>query len=193
MVESFISSNLAPNFKLKIVGPIEDAALWKKIEKIIDRHESIEYLGFRSGKAKDDLIAGAWSLVLPSRMEAIGMVNLEAAGLGCPSITTYETGLNDWEEGGGILIESNSLRLVKMHYLWRVRGQFREENKRPTKSSPSTAKIQHSGYKFVMGKLVFKIVRAIVFKIFKLNLNCAYEWTTELLMLHWALVVYCSV
>ena len=28
-----------------------------------------------------------------------GMVNLEAANLGCPSITTFETGLHDWGEG----------------------------------------------------------------------------------------------
>ena len=33
--------------------------------------------------------------------EVIGMVNLEAANLGCPSITTFETGLHDWEEAVG--------------------------------------------------------------------------------------------
>ena len=109
LVESFISSHLNKDFKLKIIGPIEDASLWVNLKKLIDQHESIEYLGFRSGKEKDKLISNAWCLVLPSRMEVIGMVNLEAANLGCPSITTFETGLHDWEEGGGILIDSNSI------------------------------------------------------------------------------------
>ena len=58
---------------------------------------------------KDKLISNAWRLVLPSKMEVIGMVNLEAANLGCPSIINFETGLHDWEEGGGILIDSNSI------------------------------------------------------------------------------------
>ncbi len=113
LVESFVSSNLAPDIKLKIIGPIEDVKFWTNIKKIIDQHDSIEYLGFKFGKEKDDLIANAWCLVLPSRMEVIGMVNLEAANLGCPTITTRETGLHDWEEGGGILIASNSVESCK--------------------------------------------------------------------------------
>jgi len=113
LVKSFISSNLSPDYKLKIIGPIEDDIFWTSIKILIDQHESIEYLGFKSGKEKDELIANAWCLVLPSRMEAIGMVNLEAANLGCPSITTHETGLYDWEEGGGMLIESNSVDACK--------------------------------------------------------------------------------
>ena len=161
LVESFISSNLAPNFKLKIVGPIEDASLWRKIEKIIDQHDSIEYLGFRSGKEKDDLIAAAWSVVLPSRMETIGMVNLEAAGLGCPSITTYETGLDDWEEGGGILIESNSIEACKNALLmagsWSVserktRGQRSHHLARQRYSIPVTNLSWENLYSKLLGQ-----------------------------------------
>ena len=48
----FISSHLNKDFKLKIIGPIEDASLWANLKKLIDQHESIEYLGFRSGKEK---------------------------------------------------------------------------------------------------------------------------------------------
>lgn len=113
LVQSFISSNLSPDYKLKIIGPIEDVNLWTSIRKLIDQHDSIEYLGFKSGKEKDDLMAKAWSVVLPTRSEVIGMVNLEAANLGCPSITTHETGLHNWEEGGGVLIDSNSVESCK--------------------------------------------------------------------------------
>jgi glycosyltransferase involved in cell wall biosynthesis len=34
----------------------------------------------------------------------MSMVNLEGAACGVPSITTHETGLWDWEKGGGLLI-----------------------------------------------------------------------------------------
>lgn len=126
LVKSFISSNLNSNYKLKIIGPIEDVGLWKNIKKLIDEHESIEYLGFKSGKEKDDLIINAWSLVLPSRMEAIGMVNLEAANMNCPSITTHDTGLHDWEEGGGILIESDSIDVCRQALIQSSSWTFEE-------------------------------------------------------------------
>jgi glycosyltransferase involved in cell wall biosynthesis len=34
----------------------------------------------------------------------MGLVNLEAASVGLPVITTHETGLYDWEEKGGVLV-----------------------------------------------------------------------------------------
>jgi glycosyltransferase involved in cell wall biosynthesis len=39
-------------------------------------------------------------LAAPSLSEAIGLVNLEAAACGTPTITTRATGLEDWENGG---------------------------------------------------------------------------------------------
>ena len=113
LIKSYVASYLDTRFKLKIIGPIEDINLWNKIKKVINQHESIEYLGTKFGKEKDDLISNAWACVVSSRMEAIGMVNLEAANLRCPSITTYQTGLHDWEEGGGILIDAESVNSCK--------------------------------------------------------------------------------
>ena len=55
----------------------------------------------------------AWACVVPSRMEAIGMVNLEVANEFCPSITTFQTELNDWEKGGGLLINADSIKSCK--------------------------------------------------------------------------------
>lgn len=113
LIKSYVASYLDTGFKLKIIGPIEDINLWNKIKKVINQHDSIEYLGTKFGKEKDDLILNAWACVVSSRMEAIGMVNLEAANLRCPSITTYQTGLHDWEEGGGILIDAESVNSCK--------------------------------------------------------------------------------
>ena len=50
-------------------------------------------------------------MVTPSHSEVVGLVNLEAADSFLPSITTYQTGLSDWTEGGGLLITPDVLQL----------------------------------------------------------------------------------
>jgi glycosyltransferase involved in cell wall biosynthesis len=37
-------------------------------------------------------------------VEAPGFVNFEAGACSCPSVTTIETGIWDWTDGGGVLI-----------------------------------------------------------------------------------------
>ena len=66
--------------------------------------DRVEFTGAIFGTRKLELIEKSWAMVTPSYSEAVGMVNLEAAVCRVPSITTYETGLWDLEEGGGILI-----------------------------------------------------------------------------------------
>ena len=66
----------------------------------------MEFLGPVYGAEKWALIQRAWAMIVPSYSEVVGMVNLEAALCSVPSITTYETGLTDWNEGGGDLNSS---------------------------------------------------------------------------------------
>ena len=47
-----------------------------------------------------------WVAVVPSYSEVVGMVNLEAALFGCPTITTVNTGIYDWWKGDGVVIGS---------------------------------------------------------------------------------------
>ena len=56
------------------------------------------------GEDKARLLARAWVLAAPSHSEVAGLVNLEAGARGLPSITTFETGLSDWNDGGGLLV-----------------------------------------------------------------------------------------
>ena len=95
LIKSFLSIDPKKNMKLKIIGPIEDQNYWGSLERLIES-DSIEYLGPKFGKEKKRIL-NAWACVVPARMEAIGMVNLESANEFCPSITTFQTGLNDWE------------------------------------------------------------------------------------------------
>ena len=112
LIKSFLSIDPKKNMKLKIIGPIEDQNYWGSLERLIES-DSIEYLGPKFGKEKKRIIENAWACVVPSRMEAIGMVNLESANEFCPSITTFQTGLNDWEKGGGLLINADSIKSCK--------------------------------------------------------------------------------
>jgi len=53
---------------------------------------------------KNALYRHAWAFCAPSQTEVMGLVNLEAASAQLPVVTTHETGLWDWEGGGGVLV-----------------------------------------------------------------------------------------
>jgi glycosyltransferase involved in cell wall biosynthesis len=111
LVRAYNCSGLKAVFKLLIVGPTDDKEYWQSVRKYIDDNDlndRISYLGPKFGIEKDTIISEAWVCTLPSRVEVIGMVNLEAANLRCPSITSFETGLHDWEDGGGLLVMADS-------------------------------------------------------------------------------------
>lgn len=82
-----------------------------ELEALVDSlgiKEKVEFLGEVKGKEKIKLIQTAWVMASPTYSEVIGMVNLEAASLKTPMITTYNTGLNKkWSINGGRLISPN--------------------------------------------------------------------------------------
>ncbi|WP_228853137.1 glycosyltransferase [Aegicerativicinus sediminis] len=101
------------NFKLKIVG--ETNFYKRNLDEIVEKlnlSQSVEFLGYVDGIAKQILYKRAFFLVYPSHSEAIGLVNLEAAMQSTPVLTTYETGLPQaWNNHGGILIHPNLQQL----------------------------------------------------------------------------------
>ena len=102
--------------KIKIAGGINE---YKEVlENLINQlkiNNKVEFLGMVTKKEKEDLIKNAFVLVAPSHSEVIGMVNLEAAALKTPVITTYQTGLNlKWNTNGGKLINPNVEELRKV-------------------------------------------------------------------------------
>lgn len=114
LIIAFMTARFSEEWQLIIAGPEENrdyAAMLKELAgKQADR---IKFVGPVYGQEKDKLLAEAWALVAPSYTEVIGMVNLEAGALNTPSLTTAETGLSDWEFGGGLLVENGkeALRL----------------------------------------------------------------------------------
>ena len=103
-----VYSKLRPkDVKLKIAGPSSDHLQeLKQLVKDLDLEKKVEFLGAVHGKEKFELYQNARVFVAPSYSEVIGMVNLEAAMVGTPVITTTKTGLlSEWNTSGGQLIE----------------------------------------------------------------------------------------
>jgi len=108
LIKAFSKMNIL-NCKLKIAGEYND---YKKelqsLSKSLKLNDRIEFLGLVKGEEKTNLIRNAWVMVAPTYSDVIGMVNLEAASLRTPMITTYRTGLmKEWNIHGGRLINPN--------------------------------------------------------------------------------------
>jgi glycosyltransferase involved in cell wall biosynthesis len=109
LIRAFSNSSLPSHWRLILAGPEEVpeyAKFLRAIAKSSKRAKNIEFCGALYGQEKINFLQRAWVLAAPSHTEVIGMVNLEAASHHVPSITTYETGLTDWNTGGGLLINA---------------------------------------------------------------------------------------
>ena len=101
-------------YKLIIAGEFND---YKKelqsLSKSLKLTDKIKFIGLVKNKEKIKLIRNAWVMVAPTYSDVIGMVNLEAASLKTPMITTYKTGLKKgWDINGGKLINPNEKELI---------------------------------------------------------------------------------
>ena len=111
LIKAFSESKLDGAWELLIAGPEEIPIYAKKLKaqaSASEKSSQIRFLGTCYGFRKHKLLADAWVVVVPSHSEVVGMVNLEAAGLYTPTITTYATGLSNWQTGGGLLSEATS-------------------------------------------------------------------------------------
>lgn len=107
LIQAFARSARGRDFHLVIVGPDSDPAYTADLKAMVNSlgmDGQVTFLGPVFGLQKWRLYQDAWAFCAPSRTEVIGLVNLEAAAAGIPVLTTYETGLTDWEESGGILV-----------------------------------------------------------------------------------------
>jgi glycosyltransferase involved in cell wall biosynthesis len=110
LIEAFAQSRRASKrkFRLLIVGPESDPAYSAKLKSLV-RSLGVEHQVTFPGpvfdpQEKNALYRHAWAFCAPSQTEVMGLVNLEAASAQLPVVTTHETGLWDWEEGGGVLV-----------------------------------------------------------------------------------------
>ena len=107
LIEAFYKANLGSEWKLLLAGPEYVPDYVAELRHMIAQYgleDRIIFTGSIYDKQKLETLQKTWALVIPSYAEVMGMVNLEAAVQRVPSITTFETGLWNWEEGGGLLV-----------------------------------------------------------------------------------------
>jgi len=115
LIRAFALSGVTSPWKLIIAGPEEVPEYASKLKDLVEANNltnRVEFIGPVYGKEKYEWYRRAWVVAVPSHTEVVGMVNLEAGACGTPTITTKPTGLFNWEEGGGALIEPNKKDLA---------------------------------------------------------------------------------
>ena len=116
LIEAFAQAGLSREWRLLVVGPEEipefKAELIRRVSDL-GLSERVTFLGPVFDEQKWALYRKAWTVVMPSYSEVIGMVNLESAACETPTITTVATGLEDWTDGGGILIRPDISELAQ--------------------------------------------------------------------------------
>jgi glycosyltransferase involved in cell wall biosynthesis len=116
VIEAFARAKLPLDWRLIIVGPPDDPPYVIRLQSAASssgRGRLIEWWEpIWDPAEKYALMRGAWVTVVPSHVEVVALVNLEASACNTPTITTFTTGLSDWEEGGGLLIEPDVESLV---------------------------------------------------------------------------------
>ncbi len=116
ILDGFAAARLPAQWRLVIAGPEWSRAYALSMRNRADRlglSARVEFMGPVFGQQKWSLLKRAWVVAVPSRSEVMGMVNLEAAACGTPTITTAETGLENWEEAGGVLISRHADQMAK--------------------------------------------------------------------------------
>lgn len=107
LIEAFSTADLrGEDWRLVLAGPEEVPEYVQHLRELAGRSSrgaQIDFVGPVFKQEKQSLLKQAWALVAPSHTEVIGMVNLEAAAQKTPSLTTHQTGLTDWQDGGGVL------------------------------------------------------------------------------------------
>lgn len=114
LIRSFAKLKINKKVHLKIAGGFNNYKL--KLDQLINSlgiQKKVQFLGMVTGDEKKRLYKESLVFVAPSHSEVVGMVNLEAASMATPVITTFQTGLKrSWTSNGGILINPNEKELI---------------------------------------------------------------------------------
>ncbi len=117
LIKAFGAATLPANMRLMIAGPDENPEYAQYIRGLVadsPRQKQIELLGsIWDPDKKYSLMRNALVTAVPSRHEVVSLVNLESSACRTPTITSHATGLADWEEGGGLLVDNSVEALTR--------------------------------------------------------------------------------
>lgn len=115
LIDGFIAAQLPAPWRLRIVGPDGDEAFMKELIAKIESSTVVGRILLEQpvyGDARADLYLSCYIFCLPSYSEAPGLVNIEAALLGRPVLTTPNTGLFMLDAEGGMLCETGGASIA---------------------------------------------------------------------------------
>jgi len=116
LLTAFAQARISAEWSVDVAGPVWSDSYMAGLRSLVVKFGIEKRVRFRGpvfGAEKNSLMDQAWFMAVPSHSEVIGLVNLEAAARRLPTITTHETGLHDWESGGGVLIRPEVASLKK--------------------------------------------------------------------------------
>ena len=107
LIEAFAAADLDPSVRLLIGGDGVEKPRLEALVSSLGLGTRVELRGWLSPQAVADAMAGALAIVVPSRIEAFGIVALEAWRSGAPLIMTERGGARSFVHDGvdGILID----------------------------------------------------------------------------------------
>lgn len=111
LLDAFIKlAPMFPDWELVFAGP--DGGMEKVLKETLSESKlenRVHFVGFVSGELKSDLYHAASILVIPSRLEAMSIVALEAGICGTPVVMTNECGFSELVDAkGGVEVSASS-------------------------------------------------------------------------------------
>lgn len=108
-VKRLIKAAIKYQFPLKLGGILNGEKEKKWLHNLIDNHSNIEYIGLLSEKELIEWYSRAKVFALPSLVEGVGMVALEAAAQGAEIVLTNDGAPKDYYKGRAYLVNPKSV------------------------------------------------------------------------------------
>lgn len=108
-VQRLIKASEKYNFKLKLCGMLRNQSEKEKLNSWLEGTKNVEYLGFVSEEEKLRLYTEASVFALPSTVEGVGIVALDAAGYGCNVVITDIGGPKEYYEGMATIVNPHDV------------------------------------------------------------------------------------
>jgi glycosyltransferase involved in cell wall biosynthesis len=112
LIGAFAAADLDPSIRLVIGGDGSERPQLEALATSLGLGSRVEFRGWMPPQAVADEMAGALAVVVPSRMEAFGIVALEAWRSAAPLVMTARGGARDFVRDGvdGILVDPEDVR-----------------------------------------------------------------------------------
>lgn len=121
-VRRLIQAAIKYNFSLVIAGSKGTSESYKPFAELIDGHPNIKVLGFLSNEELENYYLRAKVFALPSVMEGVGLVALEAAMHGCEIVITREGGPKEYFEKHAFIINPYSIDDIGISVMNALKG-----------------------------------------------------------------------